>query len=262
VIALAEPISAPGDSLAPWYAFNTVDTRTGKDLFRVVGVRTALGYTTGNRWLADGSGLIVTDPSFRLWLAMRDGRFLPYTGMPSPESAGVFAVGSPVDGGPAVIDSSGNVLARISPPERSASFVPPWGEIGTEIRFITPHGGHGGIGFGVSLVQPYVETAPYSIGPPALQLKPEAVGARFRDAAGGGQVIGSLSDTARLTVHETSVLRLEPGQPGYSEQCDLMQLLTEQPPGQCFGALFGIWARATAGELTGWVLVEVRPEGE
>jgi hypothetical protein len=182
--------------------------------------------------------------------------------MPSPDSPGLFAVGSPVDGGPSVRDGSGNVLVGISPAGRSRSFVPPWGDIGTEIRFITPHGGHGGLGNARSLVQPYVEQAPYG-GPPALQLSAAAAGAAFFNAPGGSQVVGRLPASSRITVQQAEALRLEPGQAGYEEHCQLLLRLTGQQAGiECRGALWGTWARTTlAGGQEGWMLVQVSPEG-
>jgi hypothetical protein len=155
-------------------------------------------------------------------------------------------------------------LASAAPPARSASFVPPWGASGSgaEIRFITPHGGHGGIGYALSLVQPYVQQAPYG-GPPALQLRAEAAGADLFDVPGGARAVGRLSAPLRLLIQETEALRMEPSHPSYGEHCDLLNLLSGQPPGsQCRGVLWGIWAKTTiANGLTGWVLVQVGPEG-
>ena len=108
----------------PWFRFSSVDTRTGEQVFRVVGVITAYGYTTGNRWLSDGSGIGIMNPSFGIAIAKRDGSFDPFVGIPSPATVERFAVGSPVEGGPAVLDGEGNVIVSAMPPGRSLSFVP------------------------------------------------------------------------------------------------------------------------------------------
>jgi hypothetical protein len=261
VVALAEPLapgSGPGPT--PWFVLNAVDTRTGADVFRVIGVVLSLGYTTGNRWLADGSGIVVSDPSLNLVLAMRGGSIRTYVGMPSPDSPDVFAVGSPVEGGPSVRDATGTVIAAMAPAGGSRSFTAPWGDIGSEMRFITPHGGHGGLGYTRSLVLPHVEHAPYG-GPPALQLSPAAGGARLLNQPAGPLTVGTLAGS-RIAVRETRALRLEPSQPGYAEHCALLLRLTGQPPGECRGALWGTWALTTgAGLREGWLLVEVGPEG-
>jgi hypothetical protein len=225
-----------------------------------------LGYTTGNPWLADGSGIVVSTPAFKLCVAMTDGSFREYSGMPSPTSPELFARGSPVDiepampgpespmpsGGPSVYDASGPSITSVSPPGRSRSFVPPWGESSDEIRFLSPHGGHGGIGYALTLVEPYVEQAPYA-GPPLLQLSESASMLSAFDEPGGA-VTGRLP-SLRVEVLETRALRLEPSQPGYEAHCGLWRQLTLTD--ECHGVIWGTWARIAEG----WIIVEVHPDG-
>jgi hypothetical protein len=191
---------------------------------------------------------------------MRDGSFHPYVGVPSPDSPSVFAVGT-VEGGPAVVDSAGDVIVRAMPPGRTASFVPPWGVTGSEMRFITPHGGHGGIGYRRSLVQPRVEQPPYDESP-ALQLREEATGAELLDQPGTGNVVGNLSGP-RVVAQEVAEVRLEPSNEAHGRHCDLLNLLTAQAPGtDCRGVLWGVWARViTDAGQDAWLLLEVSPEG-
>jgi hypothetical protein len=185
-----------------------------------------------------------------------------YVGMPSPVSTSLFASGSPVDGGPAVRNASGSVLAVAAPPGRARSFVPPWGLVDDEMRFITPHGGHGGLGYRLSLLQPYVEQPPYN-GPALLQLKREAWGAELLLTPATGPVVGTVEASRRFAAQDVRSLRLEPGLPGYERHCALLNLLSQAPSGsECRGALWGIWVQVqTPGSPDGWLLLHVNPEG-
>jgi hypothetical protein len=122
------------------------------------------------------------------------------------------------------------------------------------MRFIVPHGGHGGIGFALTLVEPYVESPPYT-DPPPLLLKADAIGAPIFDAPGGQQV-GEL-ESQQLVVEEASRLRQGAGEPAYELYCGLWAQLSGDTGFECSFALVGMWARIA----DGWVLVQVSPEG-
>ncbi|MBE0608666.1 MAG: hypothetical protein IH609_04755 [Dehalococcoidia bacterium] len=268
-VATAETF--PGSDGQNWPAmvtFNAVSTENGTGLFRAVGAIESFGYTTGNIWLADGSGVVLSDPSFEMMVALQNGAFLPYVGMPSPVDASVFASTSPVEGGqspilgPTVFDSDGNVLAQTTASARS--FIPPWGLTGSEIRFIVPHGGHGGIGFARSLVEPRVDQPPYQ-NALSLSLASSAVGMALLDSPPNGSAVGTLG-TDVVTVLQTQRVRLESSSPGYERYCNL---LIELGPGferGCSGfPLWGQWAQVipAGGEIgeQGWLLIAVNPEG-
>ena len=90
-----------------------------------------------------------------------------------------------------------------------------------------------------------------------MQLKAEAIGRKVFDAPAGTQLEGSLT-TRWLEVRETRALRLEPSQDGFTEHCDLMHRLTNAAPDAgCGAVLWGVWAQID----TGWILVQVNPEG-
>ena len=269
-VAMAEPLSGSDESWPVLVSFNAVSTADGAELFRVVGAVESFGYTTGNIWLADGAGIVLTDPSFDMMVALQNGSFRPYVGMPSPTDSSQFAATSPVElgplgpiRGPTVFDAEGNVIAATT--ASAQSFRPPWGLIGSEIRFLVPHGGHGGIGFALSLVTARVDQPPY-LGPINLSLSTEAVGSELLAEPGDGGVFGMLS-TPIVTVLETRSIRLESNAPGYQRHCDLMIALA---PGGAQGcnnlALWGQWALVTEqGNLAGqpaWLLIAVRADGE
>lgn len=256
-VALAELL--PGTAEEDWptmVIFNAISTEDGADLFRVVGAIESFGYTTGNIWLADGSGIVFSDPSYELMVALRNGTFVPYIGMPSPVDAAVFAATSPVESpGPTIFDSEGNVLAVTTASARS--FIPPWSLTGSEIRFIVPHGGHGGIGFARSLVKPRVDRPPY-LSPGSLTLASSAVGMELLDSPAGGSVVGTLGTDA-VTVLATQRIRLESNSPGYERYCDLLNALGSGFESGCSGfPLWGQWAQVGQ---QGWLLIMVHPEG-
>ncbi|HMO95470.1 MAG TPA: hypothetical protein PKD27_05065, partial [Tepidiformaceae bacterium] len=219
--------------------------------------------TTGNIWLADGSGIVLSSPSFEVMVALRSGSFLPYIGMPSPVDAAVFATTSPVDSsGPSVFDANGGVLVATTASARS--FIPPWGLTGSEIRFIVPHGGHGGFGFVRSLVPPRIDQRPFPV-PVSLTLASSAVGMDLLGAPPDGPVVGTLA-TDTVTVLATQRLRVESNSPGYATYCDLLIALGPGFESGCSGfPLWGQWAQvipegAEMGQQ-GWLLIAVHPEG-
>ena len=179
LVAQAEPILRDEISgVVPWYAINVFDTKDGRLLFRVVGVLNSGASAGTNRWLADGSGIMVSSPEFVFAMAMSDGNFLPFVGLPSPASTSLFAISSSVEGGPAVVDAAGTVIAAAPAWAKARFFVSPWGTTGSEIRFIMTIGGGHGPGINLSLIRPYIELEPYS-GPPVLRLRDAGLGAQL-----------------------------------------------------------------------------------
>lgn len=265
-VALVEPILGTEGSWPVLASFSAMNTQDSTQLFRVIGAVENFGFTTGNIWLANGNGFVIGDAQLEMQLALRNGDFEPYLGMPSPEDADVFAtssVDSSISGqtmAPRVVDEDGNVLAEANATARS--FYPPWGLNGSEIRFVTPHLGHGGLGFTRSLVEPRIEQAPYPSGPIALTLSESAIGMDLLDAPVTGSSVGTLAGPA-VVVTEIDRLRLEPGQDGYDLHCDLLNSLTDS--GECNGPLWGQWAYVVPPldqpASPGWMLIAVNPEG-
>jgi DNA-binding CsgD family transcriptional regulator len=250
VLATFQPL-LPGSNGMDWYVLNAVDTRNGSPLFRVVGVRLGAGPGSGNRWLSDDSGVVVSGISTGTSIAMRDRTFRPYLGVPSPASTALFALGAEV------VDGTGRTLAKSVPPDGTHALVSPWGATDAEIRFFTPHlGSDGGGAGGQELVETYVERPPYQE-PPRLQLNDAAAGAELRDAAAGGSVVANLAAPLRVVVHEAQDLVTGPGAPGYALHCDfLSRTISAQEP--CAAPLIGLWVRVTAESgASGWLLLSV-----
>ena len=81
-VAAAEPVVILQEQPAlaiPWFTFYAYDTTDGSELFRVVGVLADYGFNAGNRWLADGSGLVVRRADRQLAVAHRDGQLMVCT---------------------------------------------------------------------------------------------------------------------------------------------------------------------------------------
>jgi hypothetical protein len=275
-VAIASPIevAVPNDEVpAPWWVFTAYDTADGSELFRVVGVLPHYGFNAGNRWLADGSGIVVQRPPYVLTVAMRDGSFREFVGVPSPDSPEVFGVvGSGVAGpqGSGAVDAAGNSIVTINFQGGVRDSSDPWGDGGGEVRILVPHGGHGGPGLAASIVEPYVEQAPFGEETP-LQLSESAVAAGQVDLYDepAGTVIGEVAAPYPVLVHELA-LRCS-GQSlsdprrcpivDSSVQADFLALilgtrLENLPP------LTGIWARVTTADgREGWLLLEVQAQG-
>jgi hypothetical protein len=270
-VASAEPIlietEQPAVSIS-WFYFRAFDTGDGSELFRVVGVQTDYGFTAGNRWLADGSGIVVSRTGGGLVLAMRDGGFRDFAGVPSPDSADVFAM---VQGtGAGVFDAQGEPIIAVNFQGGVRDFTDPWGDGGDEVRILVPHGGHGGPGRVASIVEPYVEQAPYDEQTPSLQLGEVAVAFGLVDLYDepAGMVIGQVAAPYRVTVHEVA-LRCSNDSPSALSDCPIIDSNLQA----AFYALVsgsetpdvpltGRWARVTTPDgQEGWLLVEVAVQG-
>jgi len=250
-----------------WMNWNTIEavrTEDGAPDFRAMGVSTWIdGYVGVNRWLSDNSGFVMSNSALQMAIAMRDGTFRPYIGLPAPDSPNRFTSG----GG--LRDSNGNVLASSPfPIGGAADFVPPFGESSKEIRYRTPHGGHDCCQGAFSLIEPYIETPPYTPGL-RLQLSQQAAGEQLLDQALTGQPVGIISGAQRVTVHETVILCTDassnpiPNCPPKYYEVHLDFAMRHL--GVAAGALIGLsghWARVTTEDgQEGWLLVSVRPLG-
>ena len=265
-VAVAEPLaleSESPESASPWYIFSAYDTADGSEVFRVVGVLPHYGFTAGNRWLADGSGFVVERPDYELTLAMRDGSFRDFAGVPSPDSPDVFGV---VGG---AVEADGTPIIVVSFQGGIRDFADPWGDNGDEVRILIPHGGHGGPGSVATIIEPYVEQAPYA-GEPPLQLSEVAVAFGLLDLYDepAGAVIGQVAAPYRVIVHEV-VLRCSGDSRPDSQECPIIDPslhagflalvsgveVRESP-------LTGHWARVTTADgQEGWLLLQVNPQG-
>ena len=264
LVAVAERI--PSDHpTAPWHALNALNTSDGSPVFRVVGVDEQYAWPNGNRWLADGSGIIVQLANNGILLAMRDGGFRDYVGSPSPESPEVFDIG----GG--VADGEGNPVFQLSFQGGVRDFVDGWGDTGDEVRILIPHGGHGGPPATATIVEPYVEEAPYDA-EPQLQLSDVAVAFGLfdlYDEPGGDTVVGQVAAPYRVTVEE--VANRCSGD-GYSDpqQCPLTD---SRAPHEFMALVLGFeiapeapltsyWARVTTPDgQQGWLLLQANYQG-
>jgi hypothetical protein len=242
-------------------------------LFRVVGATGYLDHQAGSRWLADGSGVAVSGPGHQPRFAMRDGSFREFSGMPSPDSPEVFAVVcGPPDCGIGLVDAQGTSLFNLTFQGGVRDLVDAWGERGDELRVLTPHGGHGGPGLEISLVEPYVEQPPFD-GQSALQLSALAVAYGLVNlyAEPGGAAVGVVASPYRVTVHEV-LMRCTGDFERYGDvqDCppldtpahrDFVALLTGTPVGE--GTLLaGQWARVTTSDgREGWMLLQVNGVG-
>jgi len=260
--AVTERFPVDGDELAnPWEVFNAYDMADASPIFRVVGVTPYLGFWGGNRWLADGSGLVVRKPDHELAVAMRDGSLRPFVGMPSPDSTDVFGTYG------AAVDAAGTPIVMVEFEGRVRDLVNPWGETGDEIRLYIPRGGHGGPGLTASIVEPYVEEPPY--GDLQLQLSDEGVANELvglRDEA-GGPVVGQVEAPYRIRVQEV-VRRCSGDFETYGDvgDCPALEttahedfvLLMTGVSVQEGRLLAGLWARVATGTgQQGWILLEV-----
>lgn len=265
-VAATEPLVGDTQEPTPWYVINAFDLRDGNAMFRVVGALQGLGFWRGNRWLADGSGLVVQRPARMLTLAMRDGDFREFVGMPSPDSLLVFGI----YGG--AVDMAGELLVTASFADRVRDYMDPWGASGDEVRILVPRGGHGGPGFVASIVEPYVEEAPF-VGEPELQLSDAGVakGLVNLSAEPGGAVVGQVGPPYRLRVKEVT-RRCSGDFEIYDDVEDCPPL--DSTANEDFVAsitgeavtegrlLAGTWARVTtAAGREGWMLLEVHAIG-
>jgi hypothetical protein len=260
-IAIVEPLTR--DQEVPALSVvHAVDTASGRVEFRVVGAGSSLfGWTTGeNRWLADNSGVAVgARASGFPMFAMRDGTFRPYIGVPSPTSTAVFSYGG------VPVDANQQPIVESILPASTRSFVPPWGDTGEEIRFLTPHLGHGGPQAEFTIVRPYVDTSPQG-GPPEVQLEDRSSLMELRDAP-AGELVAMLWGPQSVMVHETraicSAREDDLSYPGCTPEVYDIQVafITRQSlTGEEFvpwAPVLGTWARVTTGDgLSGWILVD------
>lgn len=260
--AVAEPFPLDGDELNnPWEVFSAYDMADSSPTFRVVGVNPHLGFWRGNRWLSDGSGLVVQEPGGELVLAMRDGSLHPFVGMPSPDSNEVFATYA------GAVDADGNPIATAEFEGGVRDLTNPWGEDGNEVRLRVPHGGHGGPGLTASIVEPHVDEPPY--GDLYLQLSDEAAAAGLtglRDEPGGA-IVGQVEAPYQLRVEET-VRRCSGDFETYGNvgNCSTLNTtshedfvtLTTDLAVQEGRLLAGLWARVTTTTgQQGWILLQV-----
>jgi hypothetical protein len=269
-VAIANPIIPASAGLpgAAWHTFTAYDTADGSELFRVVGALPWSSWTAGSRWLADGTGLVVERPPYGLTVALRDGSFRDFVGVPSPDSTEVFGVVG-IEGAGAV-DAAGDAIVMLNFAGGVRDSADPWGDSGGEVRILTPHGGHGGPGFAVTIIEPYVQQPPFGEETP-LQIREEAVTAGLLDLYDepAGTVIGQVTTPYRVVVEE--VVQRCSGQ-GFSDPAacplvdagfhtDFIASLTDADPG-LNGGLTGHWARVvTPDGREGWLLVQVNAQG-
>ncbi len=265
-VATMAPIAVREDGqAAPWYTFNAFDMADGSPMFRVVGATPYFGFWAGNRWLADGSGLVVERPDQQLVLALRDGSFRDFRGLPSPDSLDIFGI----YGG--AVDAEGNSIVSVTFEGGISDFVDPWGDGGDEVRLVVPHGGHGGPGFTASIVVPHVEEAPYA-GAPQLQLSEIAAQSgllNLYDEPAGANVVGILAAPYTVTVLEV-VTRCSGDSFANPEECPVIDspvqsnFLTIVTDSEAWlgRPLTGYWARVTGPDgQEGWILLQVSPQG-
>jgi hypothetical protein len=246
-----------------WSALEAFRTQDGSPVFRVTGASAWIGgYSGVNRWLADNSGFVISDSRLQMSLALRDGTFRPYVGLPAPDSANRFGQGG------SIRDRDGNVIAFASFPVHAADFVPPFGESSDEIRYRVPHGGHDCCQGIFSLIEPYIEMPPY-VEPLRLKLSQDAVGEQILNSALTGQPVGTIRSSGFVTVHETTLVctDLAPTpssgctSDNYSLQLDFLIRHQGGSPDATIG-LSGYWARVTTEDgVQGWLLLSVRPRG-
>jgi hypothetical protein len=199
LVAVAERV--PGDEpTATWHVLNVLSTTDSTPVFRVVGVDEKYGVDR-NRWLADGSGIVVRWPSGLMTIAMRSTTFRDLIGSPSPTDVNVFDIG----GG--IADEEGDPIFQLSFPGGVRDFVDGWGDTGDEVRLLIPFGGHDCCGGSATIVEPYIESAPY-VGPVQLQLSETAVAfglLSLYDEPGGDIAVGQVGAPYRVTVLEVAV---------------------------------------------------------
>ena len=205
---------------------------------------------------------------------MRDGSFRDFVGVPSPHSPEVFGVvGSGVGGpqGSGAVDAAGNPIVTVNFQGGVRDFADPWGDSGDEVRILVPHGGHGGPGLAVSIVEPYVEQPPYAQAAPPLQLSEVAVAYGLLDLYDepAGNVIGQVAAPHRVTVHEVA-LRCSGDSRAGSSECPLIASPVQSTFLALAGAtgvsqdapLTGLWARVTTPDgQAGWLLLQVQVQG-
>jgi hypothetical protein len=262
LVAVAERI--PGDDpTALWHTLSALNTSDGSPVFRVVGVDEQYAWPNGNRWLADGSGIIVNYADNRIRVAMRDGSFVDRIGTPSPDSPDVFDIGA------GVADAEGNPAFQLSFQGGIRDFVDGWGDLGDAVRILIPQGGHDGPLATATIIEPYVEDPPYD-GKARLQLSEVAVAfglLDLYDEPGSETVVGQVSAPYRVLVQEVAI-RCSGGSSNL-EDCpridsrlpyDFMALVNGFEVGSDF-PLTSYWGRVTMDDgQEGWILLQANSQ--
>ncbi len=268
-VAVAEPI--PGASDSQWYSLTAVSSEDSSPAFRVVGAGERFPEQAYNRWLADDSGLVFKGPGNAFWLAMRSGEIRDYIGVPSPTEPGVFAVVGGPAGSVGALNADGKAIVSINFQGGVRDFVDPWGDRGDELRMLIPHGGHDGPPAVATIVQPYVEEAPYG-GEPQLQINDVGVAfglLQLYETPGSDTVVGQVASPYRVTVQEVAwrcsgSTSVDPSQCQHIDSNaphDFMALVLGAQIGPD-APVSSYWARVTTSDgQEGWLLLQANVQG-
>ena len=263
-LAIYEPF---GDDALQSGLISAVATADGSPLFRAVGVTPWFsGHSGANRWLADNSGFVVSDSRLQMSYAMQDGTLGPYVGAPSPSNADRFVVGG------SIVDGHANVVMQSVFPVSARDFVPPFGASGSEMRILTPFGGHDCCRGNPSLIQPFIDLPPYD-DQPVLRLVDAAEGAELRNAPAGDTVVGTLTVPGPVTLHEVRTVCTDDSGPSIPMECRDDPYVPEafdayygflvthggfRPGDEVWAPMRGYWARVTTADgIEGWLLLQL-----